>query len=80
LHDYTNAKGGLIVKTKLPKIYALMQQMMWEEGQDLAQVGLIIALVAVGATAGMNSVATAVSSAFAGLGATVASVGGLLIR
>ena len=51
-----------------------------EEGQDLVQVALVVALVAVGATAGMHSVATAVGSAFSTLGALVVNLGGMVIH
>jgi pilus assembly protein Flp/PilA len=38
-----------------------------EEGQDLVEYALIVALVAFGATAGMQTLAGAVSTAFSGL-------------
>ena len=37
-----------------------------ESGQDLVEYGLLLALVAVGTIASMQSIASAVSSAFAG--------------
>jgi pilus assembly protein Flp/PilA len=39
-----------------------------EEGQDLVEYGLLIALVALAATAGMNALATAINSTFSNLG------------
>jgi Flp pilus assembly pilin Flp len=70
-----------IEKIELSKLYTGMRNaILREDGQDLTQVGLIIALVAVGATAGMNSVATAVGSAFNSLGALVSHAGSLVIH
>jgi pilus assembly protein Flp/PilA len=41
------------------------------EGQDLIEYALVVALIAFAATAGMNSVATSINGAFAGLGTTL---------
>jgi len=69
------------MKIELSKLYTGMRNaIMREDGQDLTQVALIIALVAVGATAGMNSVATAVGNAFTGLSALVGHASGLVIH
>lgn len=43
-----------------------------EEGQDLVEYALVIALIALGATAGMGSLASNISSAFASIGSTLA--------
>jgi pilus assembly protein Flp/PilA len=42
-----------------------------EEGQDLVEYALIVALVAFGATAGMQSLANAVNTAFSALSTTL---------
>lgn len=42
-----------------------------EEGQDLVEYALIVALIALAATAGMNTLATAINSGFTTLGTTL---------
>jgi Flp pilus assembly pilin Flp len=70
-----------IEKIELGRLYTSVKRaMLSEDGQDLTQMGLIVALVAVGATAGMNSVATAVGAGFSSLGSFVSSLGGLMIH
>jgi pilus assembly protein Flp/PilA len=44
-----------------------------EEGQDLVEYGLLVALVALAATAGMNVLATAIDTTFANLGSSLTS-------
>jgi hypothetical protein len=69
------------MKIELSKLYDRGKNaMLQEDGQDLTQVALVVALCAVGATASMNSVATAVGSAFSTLSSLVANMGGVLIH
>lgn len=42
-----------------------------EEGQDLIEYALLVALIALAATVGMNSLATKINSAFTTLGTTL---------
>jgi len=42
-----------------------------DDGQDLIEYALILALIALGATAGMNSVASDINSAFSSIGSTL---------
>jgi pilus assembly protein Flp/PilA len=42
-----------------------------EDGQDLIEYALIVALIAFAATAGLNSLAGAINSAFMSLGSTL---------
>ena len=44
-----------------------------EEGQDLVEYALVIALIAFGATAGMKALATGLNSAFQGISTTLGS-------
>jgi pilus assembly protein Flp/PilA len=44
-----------------------------EEAQDLVEYALVVALIALAATAGMGSLATAVNGAFTALGTTLTS-------
>jgi pilus assembly protein Flp/PilA len=42
-----------------------------EEGQDLVEYALIVALIALAATAGMSTLATDISNAFSSIGTTL---------
>ena len=44
-----------------------------EEGQDLVEYALLVALVALGATAAMSSLATSISTAFSTVGSKLNS-------
>lgn len=44
-----------------------------EEGQDLVEYALVVALVAFGATAGMKALATGLNSSFKGISTTLGS-------
>jgi pilus assembly protein Flp/PilA len=46
---------------------------LWQEesGQDLIEYALLIALVALAATAGMNSLATSINTEFSNLGTSL---------
>lgn len=49
----------------LLKLYVHMQQIMnREEGQDLVEYALVVALIAFGAVAGMGALSTQINSAF----------------
>lgn len=48
--------------------FALRSLIEREEGQDLVEYALIVALIALAATAGMTALATAINSAFVHLG------------
>ena len=51
------------------KLYTLIQtRLTEEEGQDLVEYALIIALIALGCTAGLNGLATAIKAAFTSIG------------
>jgi pilus assembly protein Flp/PilA len=44
-----------------------------DQGQDLVEYALIIALIALAATAGMGTLASDISSAFSSIGSTVST-------
>jgi pilus assembly protein Flp/PilA len=44
-----------------------------EQGQDLIEYALVVALIGFSATAGLSSVATAINNAFSGIGSTLTS-------
>lgn len=45
-----------------------------EEGQDLVEYALVVALIAVGATAGMQSLANNINTVFTNIGTSVTSL------
>ena len=56
----------------LLKLYAKLKSLtIDEQGQDLIEYALIVALVAFAATAGMNSLATGINQAFTGIATTL---------
>ena len=61
------------MKDKLMKIYVAIQMFREENGQDLVEYALVVALIALAATAGMNTLAHDINNAFSAIGSTVAS-------
>jgi pilus assembly protein Flp/PilA len=62
------------MKNKLMNLSVKMQVLlMSEEGQDLIEYALVVALIAFGATAGMSGLATKINQAFNGIGTTLAT-------
>jgi len=56
----------------LLKLYIKIQDLLsHEEGQDLVEYALIVALIALAATAGMKTLATAINTTFSNLGSTL---------
>ncbi len=51
----------------------LQKALTREDGQDLVEYALIVALIALAATAGMNTLAQDLSSAFSSIGTSVTS-------
>ncbi|MGD0294722.1 MAG: Flp family type IVb pilin [Terracidiphilus sp.] len=61
------------MNTMLLKMYVKFQDLMSrEEGQDLVEYALVVALIALGATASMKALAGAISNAFAQISTTFA--------
>lgn len=56
------------MKDKLLKLSVILQILKDENGQDLIEYGLVVALVAFGATAGMTSLAGSINTAFGHMG------------
>jgi pilus assembly protein Flp/PilA len=56
------------MKDRLLKLSGMLQILKDESGQDLIEYVLVIALIALTATAGMSSVATAINTAFTNVG------------
>jgi pilus assembly protein Flp/PilA len=59
------------MKDKLLKLSAILQILKDENGQDLIEYALVVALIAFAATAGMSSVANAINTAFNHVGTTL---------
>jgi pilus assembly protein Flp/PilA len=56
----------------LIKMYIKFQDLInREEGQDLVEYALVVALIAFGATAGMKALATGLNTAFNGISTTL---------
>jgi len=57
------------MQTFLLKQYVRMQTLLADErGQDLIEYALVVALIAFAATAGMNTVANKINTAFSNIG------------
>ena len=54
------------------KIYVKLQGLKNDEGQDLVEYALLVALVALATVAGVNNVATAVNSVFTNISSSLA--------
>jgi len=62
------------MKFNLWNLYTKMQSLLKrEEGQDLIEYALVVALVAFAATAGMTSLATGINTAFSQVANTLGS-------
>jgi pilus assembly protein Flp/PilA len=65
------------MKDTMLKLYIKMQNLKssltQEEGQDLVEYALVVALIALAATAGMRTLATDISAAFTSIGGTLAA-------
>ncbi len=62
------------MKNMIFKLYINSQDLLnREEGQDLVEYALVVALIAFGATAGMQSLATGLNAAFQGISTTLGS-------
>jgi pilus assembly protein Flp/PilA len=60
--------------SKLLNLYIKTQTLLAnEEGQDLIEYALVVALIAFAATAGMNTLAGDISTAFSNVGTTLNS-------
>ncbi len=61
------------MKHNLHMVAARMRILLNEEGQDLIEYALVVALIAFAATAGMSTLASAINNAFQGVGTTLGS-------
>jgi pilus assembly protein Flp/PilA len=62
------------MKLAISKLYyTILKVFSREEGQDLVEYALVVALIALAATAGMGSLASSINGAFTTLGTTLTS-------
>jgi len=59
--------------SKIRSLYKKMHCLMREEGQDMVEYALVVALIAFAATAGEKSLATKINTAFTDLATQVAT-------
>ena len=63
-----------VIRIELLKLRSKLQNLLTrEEGQDLIEYALVVALIALAATAGMNSLASSINTAFTGIGTQLVS-------
>jgi pilus assembly protein Flp/PilA len=58
------------------RLYSTLQNLLQEQGQDLIEYALVVALIAFAATAGMSSLATSINTAFTNIGNTLTTYTG----
>jgi pilus assembly protein Flp/PilA len=64
------------MKDTLLKITVKIQTLLMnEEGQDLIEYGLLVALIGFAATAGMKTLAIDINTLFTNIGSTLTSIG-----
>ena len=56
------------MQTLFLRLYAALQSVRDESGQDLIEYALVVALIAFAATAGMNTLASNINTAFTNIG------------
>ena len=61
------------MKDKLLKLSVMLQILMDENGQDLIEYALVVALIAFAATAGMSTLAVDINQAFNKIGTKLTS-------
>ena len=61
------------MKDKLLKLSVMLQILKDENGQDLIEYALVVALIAFAATAGMSSLAVSINTAFNHIGTKLSS-------
>jgi pilus assembly protein Flp/PilA len=59
------------MKEHLLKLQTKIQILLNDNGQDLIEYALVVALIAFAATVGMKSLATGINSAFKNIGSTL---------
>jgi len=69
--ENSGQKGGSSVKKSIKKLYINARNLVDDNGQDLIEYALVVALIAFAATVGMSSLATKINTAFSSIGSTL---------
>jgi pilus assembly protein Flp/PilA len=64
------------MKLVIQQLQMRLQYLTQDEGQDLVEYALVVALIAFAATAGMSSLAGAINTAFTAIGTTLTTYTG----
>ncbi len=62
------------MKSVMLKLSAMLRQLIREDGQDLVEYALLVALIAFACTSGVGKLATSINSAFSKLGSAMSTV------
>jgi pilus assembly protein Flp/PilA len=62
------------MKNPIAMLRLALKAIMKEQGQDLVEYALVVALIAVGATAGMRTLANDINVVFGNIGTSVTSL------
>lgn len=65
--------GAAHMKNKVITLLSRLRGLKQENGQDLIEYALVVALIALAATAGMNSLAGSINNAFNSVGSSLSS-------
>lgn len=65
-----NTRGNNLLRAAFSKVRGLISR---EEGQDLVEYALVVAVIALAVTAGMHSIASGLSTIFTTVGSTISS-------
>ena len=60
-----------MMKDSVMKLYIMARTLVDDNGQDLIEYALVVALIAFAATVGMKTLATGINTAFANIGSTL---------
>ena len=66
IHD--NSLGVIPLQSQLRDLILKLQSLVREDGQDMVEYALLVALIAFAATSGMHILATDINSAFSAIG------------
>ncbi len=61
------------MKIQISKLLVAIKGLAREEGQDLVEYALVVALIAFAATLGMGKVATSINTAFSNISSAISS-------
>jgi len=61
------------MKDSMMKLYVMTRNLIDDNGQDLIEYALVVALIAFAATVGMKTLATNINTAFTNIGSTLSN-------